>query len=274
MTCTTNGAPLDDSGTPLFYIHHGQTAEIVLNQPERLNAMTADMWHRLDRIVSLLSEDNQLRCIVVKGAGGKAFCPGCDIFEFESIRYTAEQGKVYGKIMHDAFTAMQNCPIPLIAQIQGVCVGGGLDIAALCDLRICGKSSRFGIPIKNLGIVMAYEELSPILEITHKNTMLEMLLTGRIYNAEEAFERHLVTRVIEDDALEAIVQKTVADIVSGAPLSARWHKSFLRNLVSGKTLTETDRDVCYECYDTDDYHAGCEAFKVHRRAVFRGNNSY
>lgn len=270
MIHTSNGVPLDDSGAPLFYRHHGQTAEIVLNRPDRLNAMSADMWRRLNDIASLLSADPQLRCIVIKGAGGKAFCPGCDIFEFEDIRYTAEQGKVYGKIMHDAFSALQDCPIPLIAQIQGVCVGGGLDIAALCDLRICGKSSRFGVPIKNLGIVMAYEELSPILEITHKNTLLEMLLTGRIYNADEAYERHLVTRVVEDDALEATVQKTVADIVTGAPLSARWHKAFIRNLMAGKTLTESDRNVCYECYDTDDYHAGCEAFTARQKAVFEG----
>ncbi len=261
---------LDDSSTQLFYVRKGLTAEIVLNRPERLNAMTAGMWHRLHDIITLLADDPQLRCILVRSTSPKAFSPGCDILEFDSLRANSSQGKTYGKMMHDTLAAFLACPIPILAEIRGICVGAGLEIASVCDLRICGHTARFGAPIKNLGLVMAYPELSPLLDILPKDILLEMLLTGRIYNAEEALARQMVTRVVQDGALTTAVQGIVEEITSGAPLAARWHKRFIQHLSSHQPLSEADKAICFDCYDTADYREGCQAFKAHRKPVFKG----
>ncbi len=261
---------LDDSNAPVFYLYQGLTADIVLNRPERLNALTTDMWHRLHQIITRLSHDAQLRCIVVRSTSPKAFSPGCDILEFETCRANSSQGKTYGRLMHDTLKAFQTCPIPLVAAIRGICIGAGLEIASVCDLRICGHTARFGAPIKNLGLVMAYPELSPLLNILPKDILLDMLLTGRLYHAKEAVEHHLVTHAVQDEDLSAAVQKTVDAIASGAPLAARWHKQFIRHLTSRHPLSETDKDVCFDCYDTEDYREGSQAFREHRNPVFRG----
>src|SRR5947209_16833761 len=132
---------------------------LVLNRPDKLNAMTKPLWRRVGETLRALDADDTVRCIVLRGAGGKAFSPGNDIAEFATERSNAEQARAYGKIMHGTLNAMVSCRHPLVALIQGICVGGGLEIAALCDLRICGEGSRFGAPINRLGLVMAYDEL-------------------------------------------------------------------------------------------------------------------
>ncbi len=261
---------LDDRNAAVFYTRQGVIAEIVLNRPERLNAITANMWRRLQCIITLLSGDTQLRCITVKSTCGKAFSPGCDILEFETLRTGSVQGKAYGKMMHDTLATFQDCPIPLVAEIQGLCVGAGLEIASVCDLRICGHTARFGAPIKNLGLVMAYPELAPLLEIAPKDVVLDMLLTGRIFSAEEALANRLVTRVANDDELSATVQETVNAIATGAPLAARWHKQFIRKIASRHPISEADQALCFACYNTEDYLEGCKAFQEKRKPVFTG----
>ena len=261
---------LDDSNAQLFYVHKGLSAEIVLNRPERLNAMTAGMWRRLHDIIRLLADDPQLRCILVRSTSPKAFSPGCDILEFDTLRANSSQGRTYGRMMHDTLDAFLACPIPILAEIRGICVGAGLEIASVCDLRLCGHTARFGAPIKNLGLVMAYPELSPLLDILPEDILLEMLLTGRTYNAEEALACQMVTRVVQDDVLERTVQETMDAIISGAPLAARWHKRFIRHLSSHQPLSEAEKAICFDCYDTEDYQEGCQAFKAHRKPVFKG----
>ena len=122
----------------------GDIATVILNRPEKLNAISMEMWTRLGEAVGDLSSDNGVRCIVLRGAGDKAFSPGADISEFSEHRATAEQGEAYGKLVHGATGVLRDCPIPTVAMIKGICVGGGLEVASLCDLRICGESSRFG----------------------------------------------------------------------------------------------------------------------------------
>jgi enoyl-CoA hydratase/carnithine racemase len=129
----------------------GVIATVVLNRPEKLNALTKAMWQELGAVVDALSSDDSLRCIVLRGAGEKAFSPGNDISEFATARGNKAQATEYGGVMHATAHSLASCRHPLVAQIHGICVGGGLEIAALCDLRICGESSRFGAPIKNLG---------------------------------------------------------------------------------------------------------------------------
>src|ERR1043166_4081611 len=141
--------------------------------------MTKPMWRMLGEAVAALADDDGVRCIVVRGADGKAFSPGNDIGDFETDRSNPAQAKAYGKLMHTALGALRDCRHPTLAAIQGVCVGGGMEIAALCDLRIAGRGARFGAPIKNLGLVMAYPEIGALIELVGRTVALEILLEGR-----------------------------------------------------------------------------------------------
>lgn len=158
-------------------------ATITLNRPHKLNAMTKPMWLRLGEVLGELSSDPDLRCIVLRGAGGKAFSPGNDIGEFETERANSAQAKAYGKILHHTLGLLLDCPVPTVALIEGICVGGGLEIAGCCDFRICGTSSRFGAPIKNLGLVMAHNELAALIRLAGRSVALEILLEGQIGRA-------------------------------------------------------------------------------------------
>jgi enoyl-CoA hydratase/carnithine racemase len=248
----------------------GPIAVIVLNRPHKLNALTRAMWCNLGETVERLGTDLSVRCIVLRGAGEKAFSPGNDISEFETQRSNKAQAIEYGKVMHHTAEQIANCPTPIVAQIHGICVGGGLEIAALADIRICGTSSRFGAPIKNLGLVMAYAEMAPLVSLVGRSIALEILLEGRIFDAAEAKDKGLVTRVVPDDQVATEVHATAQRIADGAPLVARWHKKFARRLAEGAALTAQELDECFDCFDTEDFRIGYSAFLAKRKPDFVG----
>lgn len=248
----------------------GHIATVTLNRPEKLNALTKPMWQRLGTVMRELSADDHLRCVVLRGAGGKAFAPGNDIAEFTTERSSFEQGKAYGEILHGALGAIADCRHPTVALIEGICVGGGLEIAALCDLRICGEGSRFGVPINKLGLVMAHAELAALVQLAGRAVALEMLLEGRVFGAREALDKRLVHRVVADDQVEVEAYATARRIAAGAPLVARWHKQFLQQIESGTPLTEAQRDEGFRCYDTKDFRIGYQAFLAKQVPGFVG----
>jgi enoyl-CoA hydratase/carnithine racemase len=248
----------------------GAIATVVLNRPQKLNALTKPMWRRLGEAVSELSADDSVRCVVLRGAGERAFSPGNDISEFETERSNREQAIEYGRIMHATAAALDACRHPIVAQIHGVCVGGGLEIASLADIRICGESSRFGAPIKNLGLVMAYPEMAPLVRLAGADVALEILLEGRIFDAAEAREKRLVTRVVPDDRVAAEALAAAERIAEGAPLAARWHKRFARRLREAQPLTEAEYLECFDCFDTEDFRIGYRAFLAKQRPAFEG----
>jgi enoyl-CoA hydratase len=248
----------------------GTVATVTLNRPDKLNALTKPMWQALGAAMRELSADDQLRCVVLRGAGGKAFAPGNDISEFETERSNFEQGRAYGALLHGALGAIADCRHPTVALIEGICVGGGLEIAALCDLRICGESSRFGVPINKLGLVMAHAELAALVQLAGRAVALEMLLEGRVFGAREALDKRLVHRVVADDQVEAEAYATADRVAAGAPLVARWHKQFLRQIESGRALTEAERDEGFRCYDTQDFCIGYQAFLAKQVPDFVG----
>ncbi|HSQ81444.1 MAG TPA: enoyl-CoA hydratase-related protein [Casimicrobiaceae bacterium] len=245
-------------------------ATVTLNRPDKLNALTRDMWQTLGATIESLSTDAQLRCIVLRGAGERAFSPGNDIGEFARERSNKEQARAYGAIMHATARALAACPIPLVAQIHGICVGGGLEIAALCDLRLCGEGSRFGAPIKNLGLVMAYAEMAPLVRLVGPDIALEILLEGRIFDAAEALRKGLVSRVVADDQVAAEAAATAARIAEGAPQVARWHKRFARRLADPLPISAAEADECFDCFDTEDFRIGYAAFLAKTRPEFTG----
>lgn len=243
---------------------------VVFNRPEKLNALTKPMWRELGEVINALGADESVRCIVLRGAGEKSFSPGNDIAEFQTQRANKAQAMEYGRVMHATATALASCPIPLVAQIHGLCVGGGLEIAALCDIRICGESSRFGAPIKNLGLVMAYPEMEPLVRLVGSAVALEILLEGRIFGAREAHAKGLVTRVVADELVADEAQATAQRIADGAPLVARWHKKFARRLADPRPISDADYDECFDCFDTEDFRIGYAAFLAKRKPGFLG----
>jgi enoyl-CoA hydratase/carnithine racemase len=248
----------------------GYIATVVLNRPDKLNALTLAMWRDLGDAVARLSADDNLRCIVLRGAGERAFSPGNDIGEFATARADKAQAMAYGAVMHATAAALAACRHPLVAQIHGICVGGGLEIAALCDLRICGASSRFGAPIKNLGLVMAHAEMAPLVRRVGSAVALEILLEGRIVDAVEARQMGLVSRVVPDTDVAAEALATAQRIADGAPLVARWHKKFAQRLADPRPLTAAEQDECFDCFDTEDFRAGYAAFLAKQKPAFRG----
>ena len=246
----------------------GAIATVVLNRPDKLNALTRAMWQQLGDAIEQLSADDTLRCVILRGAGEKSFSPGNDIAEFADERSNKKQAIDYGKVMHRTADALAHCRHPLIAQIHGICVGGGLEIAALADLRICGESSRFGAPIKNLGLVMAYAEMTPLVRLVGPAVALEILLEGRIFDAAEAKEKGLVTRVVPDDQVAAEVRNAAQRVADGAPLVARWHKKFARRLAERTPLTAEELDECFDCFDTEDFRIGYAAFLAKQKPNF------
>ena len=261
---------MSTTDAPILVRREGAIATVVLNRPDKLNAMTLDMWLRLGEAMRGLDADDSVRCIVLRGAGDKAFDAGADIAEFSATRANAKQAKEYGRRIAGTMRAVTECRHPTLALIRGACVGGGLEVASQCDLRIAGASSRFGVPIKNLGLVVAYDEMAGLLALAGRAVTLEILLEGRVFGADEALAKGLVNRVVPDDAVEGEAYAAARRIAEGAPLVARWHKKFARRLADPRPLSGEEYDESYACFDTEDLREGSAAFVAKRKPVFKG----
>ena len=255
---------------PILVTSDGRIATVALNNPGKLNALNKAMWQRLGVVMRELSADSELRCIVLRGAGDKAFAAGADISEFAAERADSSQAKHYGDLLHETMQAVAGSRHPTVALIRGACVGGGLEIAAMCDMRICGESSRFGVPINRLGLTMAYGELQGLLSLAGRAATLEILLEGRVFDAAEALRKGLVNRVVPDAEVEAETYATASRIAAGAPLVARWHKQFIERLSVKATLSQAEWDEGFACFDTEDYKTGVAAFLDKTKPPFRG----
>ena len=255
---------------PILISRDGAIATVALNNPDRLNALNKAMWVGLGEAMRQLSADDALRCVVVRGAGDKAFAAGADIAEFATERADSKQAKRYGNLIHETMQAVARCRHPTVAMIKGACVGGGLEIAAMCDLRVCGQSSRFGIPVNRLGLTMAYGELMGLLALVGRAVALEILLEGRVFDADEAYRKGLVNRVVPDGKVEEEAYAIARRIAEGAPLVNRWHKQYIERLAVTAELAPHEWDEGFECFDTDDYHEGVAAFLAKRKPDFKG----
>jgi enoyl-CoA hydratase len=249
----------------------GAVATVILNRPEKLNALNKEMWQRLGEIFIELDADESLRCIIFRGAGDKAVGPGADISEFATMRNNSKQAEEYGGLMHSSMGAIRECRHPVIARIRGLCVGGALELALMCDMRICGESSKFGVPINKLGLVMAYPEVEALVGLVGSSVALEILYEARVFGAAEAKEKGLVNRVVSDEEVDAVVAGIVENICAGAPLVNRWHKKFVYNVATGIPLTPEDQAEGFACFDTKDYQEGVMAFLAKDKPDFKGN---
>lgn len=255
---------------PILVERNERIATVTLNKPDKRNALNFEMWKMLADIFNALSADDTVRCIILRGAGGQAFSAGADIEEFSRTRNSAAQSRVYSQTTHAAMRAISECGHPTVALIQGACVGGGLEISTMCDMRICGASSRFGVPINRLGLVVSYDELRGLTSLVGKAGTLEILLEGRVFGAEEALAKGLVNRVMPDNEVVAEAEALAKRISLGAPLVARWHKKFLRRMEDPAPLTEAELDEAHHCFDTEDFRIGYQAFLDKTKPSFQG----
>ena len=248
-----------------------ELALLQLSNPGRLNSFTRAMWVDMMRAIEELQlPDSGVRCIVIRGADNTAFAAGSDIREFRSERMNIAQARDYGRAVAESLLRLEQCDVPLIASIRGPCVGGGLAVASLCDLRIAGESSSFGVPVNRLGLVMSPSEMRGLHALAGPAVLRELLLEGKVFGAVEAHRKGLVSRVVADADVEAATLTAAEAIMVGAPLVARWHKRFVRRLTDQALPTAAETEEAYACFATQDYLIGLEAFEQKHKPTFLG----
>lgn len=249
----------------------GQLATVTLDNPGKLNAINAAMWRALSAALAEVSSSPAVRCLIVRGAGDCAFAAGGDIEEFRTVRASVDDALHYhDELVAGALTALRDCPVPTVAAIRGPCIGGGLEIAGCCDIRIAGASARFGAPINRLGFSMYPGEMAGLLALVGPAVVLEILLEGRVFDAQEALSKGLLSRVVDDEQVFAEAAACAARICAGAPLVARWHKQWARRLQNPAPLSTAEKRAAFAFLDTEDYREGLQAFFDKRPPEFHG----
>lgn len=246
-------------------------ATVTLQSRGRLNAISVAMWRELKSVFEALARDASVRCIVVRGADGN-FAAGADISEFPSVRFDEPSGRQFHlEILGPAIDAIRTVPQPTLAAIEGYCVGGGLEIAVACDLRLAATDARLGAPVGKVGFPFALPELKPLLALVGPGVAAELLLAGRLFDGVKAQAKGLVQQVVPRQQLDAEVARTVAAIVAAAPLAARQNKAQIRSLLdSGGVYTQAQLDASFACFSSDDYREGIAAFLQKRQPRFAG----
>ncbi|HPG89864.1 MAG TPA: enoyl-CoA hydratase [Hyphomicrobium sp.] len=265
MTTAQNGAPV------LRYEKDGAIAWIVADNPARMNALTAEMWRALPSHIQTALNDVDVRVIVLRGAGSKAFSAGADISEFESAR-TGDAAKTYDGLNDAAFNALIGCAKPTIAMIHGFCLGGGLGLALCCDLRIADDASQFAIPAAKLGIGYNARWIRPILAAVPPARAKELLFTGRRFRSPEAEAMGLVTRLVASSELEQTTRDLAAEIAGNAPLSVAAAKRVIDEIVRHPEAPDMDAldRIVQACFTSEDYAEGRRAFLEKRKPQFKG----
>ncbi len=254
----------------IFTERDGAVASVVLNRPDKLNALDLPDWQRIGDIMREFDADDSLRCIVMRGVDARAFSAGADIAGFATHRSTPAQVREYARTLATSLAAIASCRHPVIAAINGVCIGGGFEMSSACDLRVCGESSRFGAPINKLGLTMSYAELQTLIGVVGSAGLLEILLAGEIIDAKRAYEIGFVSRILPDATWLDAAYALAHSIAERAPLVNRLHKKFIRRLLRPEPLSAAELDEGYAAVDTEDYRIGCEAFLAKRRPEFKG----
>lgn len=253
----------------------GGVAWLTLANPERHNAISLEMWHGLADAAEALEADAAVRVVVIAGEGGKAFTAGGDVSEYEKERGNAELKKRYGAVASRAQQALARLTKPLIAMVQGHCIGGGVGIALLADVRLAGRGARFSMPAARLGLCYEYPVISTLARVVGPATASDLLFSARTLGADEALRVGLVNQVVDDGSLHAETRAYAERIAANAPMTVFAAKAALRVFggYAGSPQDVGAEDVARlvnRCFDSDDYREGRNAFVEKRTPVFTG----
>lgn len=255
------------SGLPVS--REGDIAIVTFNRPKVRNALDRAMWEALAEAMETLSADGSLRCVMLAGAGG-TFSAGADITAFAAERGTRTLEDRYVQTIHRGMQSIRLCRHPVVAAIEGACIGGGAGIATMCDFRVGGEGIRFGITARNLGIFYAYAEIDPILSLAGSAVAAELLIEGRIFNGREAYEKGLLSRVVADQAVRSEALALAARIAAGSPLAARFHKQAIRRLRGPLPLSAAEEAEASSFVETEDFQNAYRAFLAKEKPRFVG----
>lgn len=245
---------------------------IQFNRPESRNAISAEMWRSIPQLIEKLDQNNDVRSIVLSGAGSDCFSAGADISEFSANRTNSDAAREYEKINVEAFEAIASTSKPTIAQIAGYCMGGGLAVALSCDLRIAAENAIFSLPPAKLGLAYPIEGIRQLLTVVSPSVAKEMIFTARRLNALDASRSGLVNEVTTLDQLDDTVNDLCTTIAQNAPLTISASKQTINELLSHPEHPDMEKltSLSSKCFESDDYREGQIAFAEKRKPVFKG----
>ncbi len=250
----------------------GAIGHMIFNQPEKRNAVSLSMWERASEILDAFEADPDVRVVVLSGAGGKAFVSGADISEFEDKRGTAEAQQHYNAQTGKVYERIEAFPKPTVAMIDGFCIGGGLNLACVCDIRICSDKSQFGMPAARLALGYPFTAIKRLAAIVGIANARDLMFTARRIDAEHAARIGLVQQVVLESALEAVVSEYAGGIADNAPLTVATMKFISTQVLADpgeRDLARCDEMVA-RCFASEDFKEGRRAFMEKRKAEFQG----
>ena len=254
-----------------IYETQGPLAILTFNRPESRNAMTWEMYQALMDACDRMDRDGDVRVLILRGAGGKAFVAGTDISQFQEFR-ERQDGITYEDRLDRVLDKLEEVQKPTIAQVQGVAAGGGCSIALACDICVATPESTFGVPIaRTLGNCLSGASYSRLVDLAGSRCAKELLFTGRFVGASEAHARGLINSIVAADEIERRVRELALEISANAPLTLRASKEMIRRILAKRRLaTGEDTDLIELCYSSADFHEGVSAFLAKRRPVWTG----